>query len=88
MTKDTWITREGHHIEIKAMASSHLLATIHLIEKSRFTNSAEIFYTLANQDAMEYYLQWPEQYESLIAEAQRRGLIYRGIEGTTKKRIK
>jgi hypothetical protein len=72
-------------MEIKTMASSHLLATIHFIERNRFMNAAET-YAEGMADATEYYLQWPIQYETLIAEAQRRGLIFRNVEGIVKVR--
>lgn len=92
ISKDIWITREGHQREIKSMASSHLLATIHFIERNRFMNAAECFFEDQLGDirleATEYYLQWPIQYERLIEEAQRRGLIYRNIKGIVKRRKK
>lgn len=85
ISKDVWITREGQQIEIKTMASSHLLATIHFIERNRYMNAAEVYteHQLGSQrfDAVNYYLQWPIQYETLVEEAQRRHLIYRAVEG-------
>jgi hypothetical protein len=91
ISKDIWITREGHQFEIKDMASSHLLAAIHYIERNRFMNAAETFSEMQLDDktrmeATNYYLQWPIQYESLIAEAQRRNLIYRKVEGLVKRK--
>jgi hypothetical protein len=90
ISRDIWITREGKEIEIRMMASSHLLATIHFIERSRFMNAAEVYSEQQLGDerlnAMNYYLQWPVQYESLIAEAQRRQLIYRHMEGLVKSK--
>lgn len=85
ISKDVWITREGQQMEIKTMVSSHLLATIHFIERNRFMNAAET-YSEGMKDATEYYLQWPIQYDALIAEAQRRGLINRGVEGLVKSK--
>ena len=89
ISKDVWITREGQQIEISLMASSHLLATIHFIERSRFMNAAEVYTEKQlgedRLNAVNYYLQWPVQYESLITEAQRRGLIYRHVEGIVKR---
>lgn len=84
-----WITREGEEIEIKNMASSHLLSTIHFIEHNRFMNAAEVF-TDQNLGkdrlkAVGYYLQWPIQYEALVLEARRRNLIFRNIPGLVKK---
>jgi hypothetical protein len=91
ISPDVWITREGKEMEIKTMASSHLLSTIHFIERNRFTQGLEIFTQRENDglnwdDALSYYLQWPIQYDTLIAEAQRRGLITRGVEGLVKKK--
>lgn len=91
ISKDVWITREGKQMEIKEMASSHLLSTIHFIERSRFSQSMEV-YQQAQQDgsdwsdALNYYMNWPIQYEALIAEAQRRNLIFRNVEGLVKSR--
>jgi hypothetical protein len=94
ISKDIWITREGEQIEIKHMASSHLLATIHFIERSRFMNAAEVYSEQQlGEDrltAVNYYLQWPVQYDSLVVEAQRRGLIRADeeIPTSTRKRLK
>jgi len=71
------------------MASSHLLSTIHFIERNRFLAAAEVYHERAfdketRNEMANYYLQWPIQYETLIAEAQRRGLITRGVEGLVK----
>ena len=87
ISPEIWITREGQQIEIKAMASSHLLSTIHFIERNRFTNVAEIASDcelLGRETALEaaeYYAQWPIQYENLVTEAQRRNLIWRNVPG-------
>lgn len=91
ISKDVWITREGKQMEIKDMASSHLLSTIHFIERNRLMQGLEIYQQRQAdnqnwQDAMAYYTQWPIQYEALIAEAQRRGLLFRNVEGLVKKR--
>lgn len=92
ISKDIWITREGEQIEIKNMASSHLLATIHFIERGRFMNAAEVYSeSQLGEDrlaAVNYYLQWPIQYETLVEEAQRRGLVCRAVEGIVKKRLR
>lgn len=85
MKKDTWVTREGQSLSIKDMASSHLLATVHYIERNRFTSAIECaMREPRNMDprswedtTLQYYLQWPEAYDALIAEAQRRGLVGR-----------
>jgi|GraSoiStandDraft_4_1057263.scaffolds.fasta_scaffold00110_53 hypothetical protein len=86
---DIWITREGQEIEIKKMPSSHLLATIHFIERRRFEACFEVYQETVNngkiEGMLEYYSQWPIQYETLIKEAQRRGLIFRQQESPTKE---
>jgi hypothetical protein len=86
ISNDIWVTREGQQLEIKKMASSHLLATIHFIERKRFTEAVDCaMRESGGSDLVKYYLQWPYQYDSLVAEAQRRRLIYRGVEGTVKR---
>lgn len=87
-----WITKEGEKIEISKMASSHLLATIHYIERNRFTNAIEVA-TRGNVDLndpiLDYYMRWHPQYAELVAEAQRRGLINRnGTTDIPRKRLK
>jgi hypothetical protein len=89
ISKDIWITAEGQQMEIKSMASSHLLATIHFIERKRFQSASEVYHERAfdknfRNEMTSYYLQWPIQYDVMIAEAQRRGLITRGVEGLVK----
>jgi hypothetical protein len=86
---EIWTTKEGSRIPIKDMASSHLLSTIHYIERNRFMNSVEVQMrdrTAHTDELTNLYLQWPPQYDFLIAEAQRRGLIQRGVEGLVVKR--
>lgn len=86
ISKDIWITREGEQIEIRHMASSHLLATIHFIERSRFMNAAEVYseQQLGSErlNAVNYYLQFPIQYETLVEEAVRRHLLLRPTNAT------
>jgi hypothetical protein len=81
ISRDVWITKEGHQIKIKKMPSSHLLSTIHFIERRRFEACFEVYQDTVNngpvEGMLEYYSQFPVQYETLIAEAQRRGLIAR-----------
>jgi hypothetical protein len=43
ISKDIWITREGHQIEIRHMASHHLLSAIHFIERNRLMNASEVW---------------------------------------------
>jgi hypothetical protein len=86
ISKDVWITKEGQEIEIRHMASHHLLATIHFIERNRLMNAAEVYGDQnlgdARLAAVEYYLEWPIQYETLVNEAIRRHLLYRGDAAT------
>jgi hypothetical protein len=81
IARDIWITREGHQVKIDKMPSSHLLATIHFIERRRFEACFEVYQDTVNngpvEGMLEYYSQFPVQYETLIEEAQRRGLIHR-----------
>ena len=86
ISKDVWITREGQQMEIRHMASHHLLAAIHMIERNRLMNAAEVYGEQQLGDArlaaVEYYLEWPIQYETLVNEAIRRNLLYRGDAAT------
>lgn len=81
IAKDIWTTREGVQVEIKRMPSSHLLSTIHFIERRRYDACFEVYQETVNngpvEGMLEYYSQFPVQYETLIVEAQRRGLIAR-----------
>lgn len=91
ISRDVWITKEGVQIEIERMASAHLLATIHLIERSRFTRAHDYafnsnFEVHADDTILAHYMEWPLQYDTLIAEAQRRGLLNRGVEGIEKSK--
>lgn len=93
ISPEIWITREGQHLEIKKMASSHLLSTIHFIERSRFNNVLEVYTdAIRNEinmdDAVTYYAQWPIQYENLVKEAQRRNLLWRNVPGIVKAKKK
>lgn len=88
LTRDTWTTRDGQSIKIERMASSHLLHTIHMIERNRLMNAAEK-YGEGDIDLASYYMQWPPQYEEMIKEAQKRNLIARsGLVAVQVKRIK
>lgn len=84
ISKDVWITKEGQQIEIHKMASSHLLSTIHYIERRRYISVTDAAMKEAldpdtdfDSPTIQYYLEWPIQYETLINEAVRRNLIYR-----------
>jgi len=91
ISKDVWITREGQQLEIRTMSSSHLLATIHWIERNRFMNAAEVYHESQLGEhrlaAVQYYLGWPIQYETLIEEAQRRKLLYRAELPNERKKL-
>ena len=93
--KPTWTTKDGEEIEIAFMSSSHLLATIHFIERNRFVNAAEVYgyrFNTADADttaegvrAVHYYLRWPDAYDALVTEATRRKLLHRPAEGPVPK---
>jgi hypothetical protein len=89
ISPDVWITREGQEMEITKMPSSHLLATIHLIERRRFESCFEVYQDSLNNGVtpgmLDYYSKWPIQYETLIKEAQRRNLIFRNLPGLIKR---
>lgn len=78
-----WVTKEGRQIPISSMPSSHLLNTIHFIERSRFQQLADIAIREipehpSDQDEMiQFYSDWPEKYQDLLAEAEKRKLIKR-----------
>lgn len=81
---DYWVTREGVRIPIQSMATSHLLNTIHFIERNRMQQIISIEQNLTDnltrEDAIEmlnYYTAWPEGYKALLKEAQKRKLIER-----------
>lgn len=86
ISKDIWITAEGQQMEIRTMASSHLLAAIHYIERRRFMNVTDTAMREAvnpdmdfNSPTIQYYLEWPIQYETLVNEANKRNLLYRPV---------
>jgi hypothetical protein len=76
-----WVTKEGFEIEPREMATPHLLNTIHLIERSRMSNLVSLgMNDLAevSEGVVEFYARWPEAYDALLDEAERRQLIRRG----------
>lgn len=86
-----WVTREGVKLEISKMATPHLLATIHMIERNRMNNLMSIM-ACENwtEETVNYYASWPDEYRALCDEAERRLLINRGTqkEGLIKSRRK
>ena len=63
------------------MATPHLLNTIHLIERSRMNNLVSLgMNDLAevSEGVVSFYAAWPEAYDALLDEAERRQLIRRG----------
>jgi hypothetical protein len=78
-TAKVWTTREGEKLDIHSMATPHLLATIHMIERKRMENLMAIAMT-STVDTIEYYSKFPEQYEALCDEAEGRHLIRRGTQ--------
>jgi hypothetical protein len=81
MNHKLWTTKEGVHLEISKMATPHLLATIHMIERNRMNNLLTIM-TAENwtEEIINYYGKFPEAYKDLCEEAERRLLIHRGIQ--------
>lgn len=79
-----WKTAEGQLIPIRNMSSSHLLAAIHLIERNRYQQATDAAMRQKEDpladELVSYYLQWPPQYEAMVKEAARRGLVYRPVE--------
>lgn len=75
-----WITKEGFEIEPQEMSTPHLLSTIHLIERNRMNNLVHLGMgvTKLSDSVLEFYAKWPEAYDSLLDEAERRRLIRRG----------
>lgn len=82
----TWITKEGIEIEPRDMATPHLLSTIHMIERNRMQNLIHVGITQDLPDSViNYYAEWPNAYEELCDEAERRKLIQRG---TAQKKLR
>lgn len=83
----TWVTKEGTHIPISVMPTSHLLNTIHMIERSRMQQLISIEVQVANgyiklspkeaQEVLNRYCAFPKAYSELLAEAEKRQLIRR-----------
>ena len=91
-SKKYWITKTGEAILISAMPTSHLLNTIHLIERARmqqlisleqhglsdgYASNDELRAAPELVDMLEYYTRWPEEYSDLLKEAEKRKLIRR-----------
>ena len=85
-----WTTKERQQIPIKKMASSHLLAAIHMIEKKRFERMVDTATRIESEDMeiLEIYAQFPIEYYALLQEAERRGLIMRVEVPTGKGLVK
>lgn len=72
-----WITKEGEEIPIHTMTTTHLLNSIHMVERNRMNQLIETHGMGELQANLEYYSQWPESYHDLIKEAKKRKLIGR-----------
>lgn len=81
-----WTTKDGEKLAISQMATPHLLATIHMIERNRMQNLMSI---MGREDLIDetlgYYYQFPKEYEALCDEAERRLLILRGTAKSSDK---
>ncbi len=75
--KPMWITRDGESVTIEGMSSSHLLAAIHMIERTRLNAMSEMVNQTISLDNFSYYKEFPESYNELIKEAKKRQLIGR-----------
>jgi|PlaIllAssembly_1097288.scaffolds.fasta_scaffold2694009_2 hypothetical protein len=79
----TWVSKDMKPIPIKFMATSHLLNTIHMIERSRMQQLMSIETHgggISPEEAkrvLDYYCAWPKGYSDLLAEAEKRQLIRR-----------
>ena len=92
-SKKYWMTKDGTRIQINMMPTSHLLNTIHLIERMRMQQIESIKEQYQQNhgtiefdnpidrnewiEFLEYYTQWPEGYPDLLSEAIKRRLIKR-----------
>ena len=87
MSDPLWRTREGFELAPRDMSTSHLLAAIHMIERSRMQNLIHLGLhdDMSNDALVDYYSKWPEAYDALCSEAERRYLIRRG---TPQKKLK
>lgn len=79
----TWITKDNKPIPVQYMATSHLLNSIHMIERSRMQQLISIEANgggISPEEAkrvLDYYCAWPRGYSDLLAEAEKRQLIRR-----------
>lgn len=78
ITVTEWQDKNGIKISINKMTSSHLLNTIHMIERKRYEEILSlVIREEANAETMGYYAQFPDAYHALCDEAERRKLIQR-----------
>ena len=85
----TWLTKEGIELPIDQMSTNHLLSTIHMIERNRMTNLVHLgLADNCDQTILNYYSRWPDSYEELLNEAERRHLIGRRIRSKSEKLVK
>lgn len=81
MKPTKWRTREGVEIDIKSMATPHLLSAIYMIERNRLNNLLSVAMSDSfTQEILDYYGQFPDAYIALCDEAERRMLIHRGSQ--------
>ena len=86
-TRTYWVAKDGTRIRIDLMPTSHLLNTIHYIERVRMQQLVslkenrdelqEAIRVTEEADLIDYYAQWPEGYTDLVREAEKRTLIQR-----------
>lgn len=84
-----WRTAGGEVIQIHAMTDSHLLATIHMFERNRERDLAEIERKYASQQfadpnvysqMKEHYSEYPAIYHAMVQEGCKRRIIARNYE--------
>jgi len=71
-----WLTQDGRIVPIQHMASSHLLNTIHMIERNRFQQMVESAMNGSSPEIISVYAEWNFAYEEMVLEARKRNLIW------------
>lgn len=79
-----WVTASGDAIPISGMTTTHLLNAIHVLERGRCAQLVELSnsngWVLGGADMkrlLRVYASWPVEYDDLLAEAEKRGIIRR-----------
>lgn len=84
-----WRTREGDRIRITDMVDTHLLSSIHMIERNRQRDLEQVESRYAKFNftdkevyprMLEHYGEYPLVYHAMVNEACKRGIIARNFE--------